>query len=260
MLTVLTTSRCTAACRHCNMNSGPDRSDTLSYEQIESILDQALDELDLLVVVFAGGEPLLLGAETLAKAIKLVADRGVFTRVVTNGYWATSKETAYNTLKTLKDAGLFEINISADDFHLPWISLQRLRYAYDACIDLGFVAPVIANCHGPSTWLTPKALTESLSRGQDGLALRRRRPLVARRRHQRGRQVRHHVQLPHPTHWPRHREALSRRGLPEARRRDGAGRRLSVGRALGGHLRQGTPRGVLRFRGRGQPPSSITAT
>src|SRR5690606_15686786 len=67
-VTVLTTDKCTAECRHCCMNSGPSRASRLSYEQMESALDQLFRQYDIQVVVFAGGEPTLLG-DDLLKAI-----------------------------------------------------------------------------------------------------------------------------------------------------------------------------------------------
>lgn len=156
-LTILTTSKCTAACRHCCMNSGPDREETLSWEQLEGVLKQAMAELQLGVVIFAGGEPMLLG-QTLYKAIKLLSDAGVGTRLVTNAYWATSPRVAMMKLKELRAAGLMELNISTDDYHQPFIKLQQVRYAYEAALELDFTAVVLANCGGPESELTPEKL------------------------------------------------------------------------------------------------------
>ena len=156
-LTVLTTSRCTAACRHCNMSSGPDRSDTLSWDQLRDALEQWFVEAPPERVVFAGGEPTLLG-DVLVRAVALCSERGVATRVVTNGWFASSPEAARSVLAPLRAAGLDELNISTDDFHLPWISLQRVRHAYDAAVELDFAAVVIATCYGPSSPMTVERL------------------------------------------------------------------------------------------------------
>ncbi|MCC6994144.1 MAG: radical SAM protein [Deltaproteobacteria bacterium] len=161
-LTVLTTSKCTAACRHCCMNSSPERADTLSWPQLESSLTQAFAELaHLEVIIFAGGEPLLLGQDLLA-AIRLCKRHGVVTRIVTNAYWATSREHARFKLRELKEAGLDEVNISTDDYHLPWIPLDAVRHAYEEAIALEFSAVVLANCFGPETTLTPERVKREL--------------------------------------------------------------------------------------------------
>ena len=164
-VTVLTTSTCTAACRHCSMNSSPERRERLSGEQLQHLLTGLFDEVpDLKVVVFAGGEPTLLG-DDLLDAIRRCKARGAITRVITNAYWATSPEAARAKLLELRDAGLHEVNISTDDYHLPWISLQRVRYAYEAALELDFMSVVLANCHGPESWLTPERINGEFGGG-----------------------------------------------------------------------------------------------
>lgn len=160
-LTVLTTSKCTAACGHCSMNSGPSRRDRLTFELIR----QAIDNLHILnklrVVIFAGGEPTLLG-EHLLNAIAHADSLGILTRVVTNAYWAVTPERARVKLIQLREAGLQELNISADDYHLPYIPFERVEHAWHASKGLGFQAVVIANCWGPNSTITPQYIMDRL--------------------------------------------------------------------------------------------------
>ncbi len=58
------------------MNSSPEREHRLSYEQIETVLRQFFDNYNVKVVVFAGGEPTLLGKDLL-KAISFCKLNGV---------------------------------------------------------------------------------------------------------------------------------------------------------------------------------------
>jgi MoaA/NifB/PqqE/SkfB family radical SAM enzyme len=169
-VTILPTNKCTAACRHCSMNSGPDRSDTLSWTQLENILTQLFAETRLSVVVFSGGESTLLG-EDLLKALRLCKQNGVLTRLVTNAFWATSEEAALAKLTELRQAGLDELNISTDDYHLPYISLQRVRWAFEAARKLDFMSISICNAYGPESWLTPERLNQEFGGGKD-LAMR----------------------------------------------------------------------------------------
>jgi hypothetical protein len=164
-LNVLTTNRCTASCGHCCMNSGPERSGELSGPQLVKLLGELLREAkQVQVVVFAGGEPLLLG-EALHDGIRTVRAHGVVSRVVTNGYWATSLDEARRVVRGLRAAGLDEINISTDDHHLPYISLQRVRWAYEAACEAGFLSVAIAHCGGPQSALTAERLEASLGEG-----------------------------------------------------------------------------------------------
>jgi hypothetical protein len=158
-VTILTTDRCTAECRHCCMNSSPAREHQLTYAQIESGLRQMFDRYDIQVVVFAGGEPTLLG-DDLLKSIAFCRLNGVISRLVTNAYWATSLEAAREKCKELRDAGLCEFNVSMDDYHEPYVAFERVKFAYKAALELDFTAVVIANCQGPESVLTPERLEQ----------------------------------------------------------------------------------------------------
>ena len=148
------------------MNAGPKRNHTLSWPQLEKILTQLFAETKLGVVVFSGGESTLLG-EDLLKALRLCKQHGVITRLVTNAFWATSPEAAYAKLKELRDAGLDEVNISTDDYHLPYISLQKVRFAFDAARKIDFMSLVLCNAYGPQSWLTPERINKEFGEGDE---------------------------------------------------------------------------------------------
>jgi hypothetical protein len=140
------------------MRSGPQRTGELTGPELVKILQDVLAEAKQIgVVVFGGGEPLLLG-ETLLDGIRAVHAMGKFSRVITNGYWAHSLDEARRVLRTLRAAGLDELNISTDDQHLPYVSLQRVRWAYQAAMELDFLSVGIASCGGPKSILTPEML------------------------------------------------------------------------------------------------------
>jgi release factor glutamine methyltransferase len=160
-MTVLTTSGCTARCAHCLVRSGPERSDTLGYDEIARALECAHSAGRLSVVVFAGGEPTMLG-EDLLDAIAHVNGLGIGTRIVTNASWATDPESARAMVTKLREAGLDEINVSADDFHLPFIPLENVVHAWWACKATGFSSVVIALSSGPGSKLRPKQMMEAL--------------------------------------------------------------------------------------------------
>jgi hypothetical protein len=147
------------------MNSGPKRKDMLSFAQLEPILRQVRAEVGPVLIVFTGGEPLLLG-EDLLLSIRLCVELGMPARVVTNAYWAQTRESARVTLTALKAAGLDDLNISTDDYHLPWISLQRVRNAYEIALELGFGTVVIATCYSPQSAITPTSINNELADGE----------------------------------------------------------------------------------------------
>lgn len=160
-MTVLTTSKCDAKCAHCLMRSGPDRDDALRLREMVSAIKEAHEARPLRTVVFAGGEPTLLGDELL-EAIAAVRRLGISTRLVTNAGWATSPDAARAVVGGLREAGLDELNFSADDFHLPFIPLPRVVAAWHAAKGAGFGAVVIALCSGPGSKVTPRTMMAAL--------------------------------------------------------------------------------------------------
>ena len=150
-ITILTTNRCTAECKHCLMDSSPARKEKLSYRRIKYTISKILSySSDLKVVIFSGGEATLL-KEDLLNSIAFCAENNLISRLVTNCWWAKTKSSAKNYIQRLRASGLNEINFSIDDYHLPYVDLTYVRNAWQACKNEGFTSVVLANCHGPMT-------------------------------------------------------------------------------------------------------------
>ncbi|WP_139738842.1 radical SAM protein [Actinomyces wuliandei] len=163
-LAIATTDRCQARCAHCLMKSGPERTEELSLEEMESFISYLHEQHGLQLVVFTGGESTLLG-DTLLEAIAFCSERGIGTRLVTNAIWAQDYDTARDYLVTLRECGLNELNISTDDFHLAWIPIDNVLRAWSATKGLGFTSVLVAVCSGPRSRLTPDGLRDLL--GED---------------------------------------------------------------------------------------------
>lgn len=163
-LTVLATSQCTAACDHCSMNSAPERRERLRLETFIDTVEELHARSPLDVVIFAGGEPTLMG-EMLLDAIAHADMLGIMTRIVTNASWAINNQKAEAKLRELRQAGLGELNISADDYHLPFIPFDNVVHAWNAAKGKGFASVVIANCYGPNSLVTPRFVLDRL--GED---------------------------------------------------------------------------------------------
>lgn len=160
-LTFLTTSQCTAACSHCSVNSSPERRDRLSFDTMKGVIDDLCRSDDLKLVIFAGGEPTLLG-EHLLDTIAYCDSLGLCTRLVTNASWAPTRALAKRKIQGLRAAGLMELNLSADDYHLPFIAFRNIKNAWHAAKGEGFSAVVIANAIGPESEVTPSYIMREL--------------------------------------------------------------------------------------------------
>jgi MoaA/NifB/PqqE/SkfB family radical SAM enzyme len=114
----------------------------MSDELIESIFNQLKKVSSFKVVVFTGGET-TLQKEKLVKGLNLARDNGWSTRVVTNAWWATSKEEAEKFVKELVAEGLNEINTSFDDYHAKFVSIDNIVHFVEATFSNN-IKPVIS--------------------------------------------------------------------------------------------------------------------
>ena len=93
------------------------------------------------ITVFTGEE---LTLKLLKEGIKYAADGGFIVKLVTNAWWASSRERA---LTFLKELGLKELNVSYDDFHSAFIQGRNIVNAVKAALRLGLKVAVAIIVH-----------------------------------------------------------------------------------------------------------------
>ncbi|UCG93275.1 MAG: radical SAM protein [candidate division WOR-3 bacterium] len=112
----LLTYMCNLKCDHCFLYCGPDAKGTFTLNQIKKVLDEATKIGTIESIYFEGGEPFLF-YPLMLEAIKIARGMGFKIGVVTNAYYATSKEDVglwYSPLCTLK---ISDLSISDDLYH-----------------------------------------------------------------------------------------------------------------------------------------------
>lgn len=129
------TDHCNASCQHCVYYCGPKIKGVMGLDDASKYLHQIKSRPE--VVCISGGEPLLyfdlvLSIMQEAKALHIPS-----VWVFTNGYWAIDSGHARSRLKTLKEAGLTRLCLSADAFHQAFIPVERVRNALSTARDLG---------------------------------------------------------------------------------------------------------------------------
>lgn len=126
ILTLITTYKCSAACRNCCFSCSPNYSKTMSIEDMRYYIKTSITEFpSIQVVVFTGGECTLL-KDDLLRAIEWCKEHKLITRIVSNGYWATTEEKTIRMVNRLAAAGLDEINISTGKDHMQYIPLSNV--------------------------------------------------------------------------------------------------------------------------------------
>lgn len=126
-LSVMPTYKCNAACKHCGTCSSPFDKTFLNPDLMLKGINEAID-CGYKVIVFTGGEA-TLAKDVLLRGIQLASSRGVCTRLVTNGWWATDEEAADAMIASLLEAGLVEINFSTGDYHARFVPLDTVLSA-----------------------------------------------------------------------------------------------------------------------------------
>lgn len=131
-ITIITTYKCTAACNDCCFESNPKIKGKLDEAKIKDFILESYNSFkDLKVVIFTGGEPLLLG-RSLFNCIEYASSFGLITRIVTNGYWGKTSVLAQKIAKNLKNANLSEINISTGLDHAQFVPIEHVINAIKA--------------------------------------------------------------------------------------------------------------------------------
>ena len=107
-ISIAATYRCQCRCAHCSV-TGRRRDDDneLTTGEIQRVIDQA-KRLGILQVTFTGGEPLL--REDVAELVRYAHDRGLLTRINTNGLLLSR-----DRVSELKKAGITQCAVSIDD-------------------------------------------------------------------------------------------------------------------------------------------------
>ena len=130
------TTRCPVACSHCIVEAGPHRREEMSIDDARNWIAQAAVYRNGYIksAVFTGGEPFFNRA-LLAGLLDCAISHGLVPAVVTNAFWATSRDRARETLAGLPQIKL--LSISTDVYHQRAIPLKHVRNAIGAAQELG---------------------------------------------------------------------------------------------------------------------------
>ncbi|MGK0607334.1 radical SAM protein [Enterococcus gilvus] len=158
-ISIITTYKCTAACKECCFECSTWAKDRLSFAQVCKIIDDAVDMKSVKFVVWTGGECTLLG-DTLFEGIKYAKSKGLPSRIVSNGWWAKDFKSAKKMLNKMIDNGLVELNISTGDNHQEFISEDTAILAATCGARLGIASVLSIEKHSESSF-TPKKLKEN---------------------------------------------------------------------------------------------------
>ncbi|MCC7157814.1 MAG: SPASM domain-containing protein [Bryobacterales bacterium] len=158
--------RCNARCRCCLWGDELSRPDRLDVEEAKGWIDQAGELGACKRLGFSGGESFLYAREMLALSEYAHAKYQSVAVASTNAYWAKSLDKAREALLPLRQAGMGELLVSADEFHQEYVPLDNVRHALDAARALGIACTVQTIVTAHSRRLAD--LQQMLGLGPDG--------------------------------------------------------------------------------------------
>jgi MoaA/NifB/PqqE/SkfB family radical SAM enzyme len=100
-------------------------------------LEETASVAELESFMIFGGEAMLYPERTV-KPFRRAGELGITEiELITNGFWSKSPEKAVELARQLKEAGVTDLLISVDAFHLPHIPLDSPRNAAKAALEAG---------------------------------------------------------------------------------------------------------------------------
>lgn len=158
-LHLLLTYQCTYECEHCFVWGSPWQSGVMKLADIQHILHEASRVPSVQWIYFEGGEPTLF-QPLLVAGVCLAHAAGYHVGIVTNAFWATSREDALLWLQPLR--GMVEdLSISSDCYHGDEQTATRARIAALAAKDCSLpvgtisIAPPSLSTNSSSEELSP---------------------------------------------------------------------------------------------------------
>jgi MoaA/NifB/PqqE/SkfB family radical SAM enzyme len=127
----LLTYKCVYECDHCFLYCGPSAEGVFTISQVKAALAQMKEIKSIDTAYFEGGEPFMF-YPLMVESLRLAKSMGYKVGIVTNGYWAISKEDALLWLEPLAKMGIIDLSVSDDKLHCDEGKVSPAKYAIEA--------------------------------------------------------------------------------------------------------------------------------
>jgi MoaA/NifB/PqqE/SkfB family radical SAM enzyme len=128
-------TRCNMKCGHCVAAEGSPGADKMDFVRAKEIIEEMAD-VGVTGVSFTAGEPLLF-KDDLYGLIRVARQNRIYTRVVTNGFWAGRLDHAEKVVSALVESGLSQMRLSTSRWHQENVKPENIVRAADACVKEG---------------------------------------------------------------------------------------------------------------------------
>lgn len=127
-------TRCNITCDHCVAAGEKPSSSKMELVLAKQTIEK-LAQAGVTGISFTAGEPVLFLSD-LTELLLLCSKLDIYTRVVTNSFWAKDYESACQTVSALKMSGLQQLRLSFSRWHQTHINKENVYNAARACAEL----------------------------------------------------------------------------------------------------------------------------
>ncbi|MCP3887761.1 MAG: radical SAM protein [Desulfobulbaceae bacterium] len=128
-------TRCNIKCRHCVASDKKSKDIKMDLQQAKNVIaEMSLSKVT--GISFTAGEPLIY-FDDLQQLLYLCKINNIYSRVVTNGYWAKDADSSRNVVKRLKRSGLSQLRLSYSRWHQEHVPQENILWAAKACMKEG---------------------------------------------------------------------------------------------------------------------------
>ena len=133
---LLLTYHCQASCAHCILRAGPDRHEELALENARNWIREigAYRDHYVYVLSLTGGEP-FSNLPLLRATMEYAVEAELYISLVTNAFWATTREKAKQVLQSLPR--ICFLSMSTDVYHQKFVPFEYVKNAIWASEECG---------------------------------------------------------------------------------------------------------------------------
>ncbi len=124
-------TRCNVACEHCVATDSISENTKMDLARASEIISE-MAAAQVQGISFTAGEPLLY-LDDITHLVGLCRQTGIYTRVVTSGFWAKTPERADRYVAQLAGQGLSQLRLSYSRWHQKNIPYPNILNAARSC-------------------------------------------------------------------------------------------------------------------------------
>ena len=124
-------TRCNIKCEHCVAAEDIPDCRKMDHNKAKGIIAE-MAQAGVRGISFSAGEPFLYFNE-IAELVKLCKQFGIYTRIVTNCYWAKTAKDSERLVSELKENGLCQLRLSYSRWHQKNVDRNNVLNAAHSC-------------------------------------------------------------------------------------------------------------------------------